>query len=390
LGYNATRLWAVKFTTASNYPLTLLAEVGLLGLAGLVLLYWKVFKEIAGKLSGIFDYQKALVISLILSLLFLALFPANIPLLLAAFVLLAANAAVKTAAIPLFVPTLAENTPASRIPAVILALPIIVGVGFLVYWGGKVYSAEYQFRKVGKFLAANEGKAAYDTLRNVIRLNPSVDRYRATYSQVNLALASAIAQKKDLTDADRTTIAQLIQQAIREGQATVTLNPQRAGNWEILARTYQAIMSFATGADAFTIQTYSQAVALDPTQPNLRIALGGVYYALGRFDDAIKAFELAVLAKPDLANGHYNLALAYREKGEIDKAIEQMNLVLSLVKRDSKDYEIAKTQLDNLEKRKKEKAETGETLSPPSSAQPPVLKPPLTLPEEATPPATSQ
>ncbi|MEK7111887.1 MAG: tetratricopeptide repeat protein, partial [Patescibacteria group bacterium] len=166
-------------------------------------------------------------------------------------------------------------------------------------------------------------------------------------------LASSLAQKGEiLTEDDRSTITQHIKQAIREGRATVTLNPGRSGNWEILARIYQAIMPFAQGADNFAIQSFNQSIALDPTNPNLRIALGGVYYALGRYDEAIRVFELAVLSKPDLANAHYNLAVAYREKGEIEKAIEQMKLVLSLVEKDSSDYELAKTELENLEKKR--------------------------------------
>ncbi|MBI2066175.1 tetratricopeptide repeat protein [Candidatus Woesebacteria bacterium] len=374
LSYNATRLWALRFTTATNFPLTLLAETGLLGLTALVLLYWRVLGGLRERFAGGFDFEKALLISLIASLILLVLFPANIPFLILTFVLLALNA--KT------------HEVAMRIPRAILTLPIIAGVLTLGYYGSRAYLAEYKFRMAINRLIANEGKGAYDSMREAIRLNPYVDRYHTSYAQVNMALARAIAQNENITDTDRTTISQLIQQAVREGRATVTLNPQRSGNWEVLARTYQAIMPFAQGADNFAIQSFNQAVALDPTNPNLRIALGGVYYALGRYDEAIRAFELAVLSKPDLANAHYNLASAYREKGEIDKAIEQINAVLSLVEKDSRDYEVATTELTNLEKKKPAKAGEGENLTPPAPAEKPVLKPPLTLPEEGAPPAT--
>ncbi|KKU03134.1 MAG: hypothetical protein UX03_C0022G0013, partial [Candidatus Woesebacteria bacterium GW2011_GWE1_45_18] len=161
--------------------------------------------------------------------------------------------------------------------------------------------------------------------------------------------------------------------------------------WENLGRTYQSIMAFATGADAFAITSFNQAVALDPTNPNLRIALGGIFYSLGRYDEAVRTFELAVLSKPDLANGHYNLAIALREKGNLEDAIAQLNAVLSLVEKDSEDYNLVKTEIENLEKKLPAKeAEGTESLTPPTPAEEPVLKPPLTLPEEATPPATGQ
>lgn len=155
-------------------------------------------------------------------------------------------------------------------------------------------------------------------------------------------------------------------------------------------------MPFAQGSDNFAIQTYTQAIALNPVNPNLRISLGGIYYALGRYDEAISAFELAALAKPDLANAHYNLSAAYREKGDIDKAISEMNIVLTLVPKDSSDYNLAKSELDALEKNRPSPApstplraaEGQGNLTPPAEAPQQVIQPPIELPSEANPPAT--
>jgi len=203
-----------------------------------------------------------------------------------------------------------------------------------------------------------------------------------------MALASGIANKKDLTDADKKTVTQLVQQAINEGKSTVVLNPSRAGNWEILAQIYRSVMPFATGADQFTIQTYTQAVILDPVNPNLRISLGGVYYALGKYDLAIESFKLAVLAKPNLANAHYNLAVAYKAKKDYDNAIIEINNVLGIVAKGSSDYNLAKAELDNLQKNKP--AASSDTLTAPKPIGTSNIKPPITLPQEATPPASTQ
>lgn len=68
-----------------------------------------------------------------------------------------------------------------------------------------------------------------------------------------------------------------------------------------------------------------------------------------------------------------------------------MNIVLSLVDKSSSDYQLAKTELENLEKRKATKTtEQGETLTPPQGAEKSVITPPLSLPEESTPPETTQ
>jgi tetratricopeptide (TPR) repeat protein len=101
-------------------------------------------------------------------------------------------------------------------------------------------------------------------------------------------------------------------------------------------------MAFSQGADQFAIQALSQATALDPMNPALRLSLGGVYFAIGDYENAIDVFKLAVIAKPDWANSRYNLAVAYREKGETDKAIAEFNNTLSLLEKDSNDWQIVK------------------------------------------------
>src|SRR5205085_3357380 len=110
-----------------------------------------------------------------------------------------------------------------------------------------------------------------------------------------------------------------------------------------------AIIPFAKGADALAIQYYNQAIALDPYNPSLRISLGGLYYAAADYDNAINSFSLAIAAKNDLANAHYNLALAYEKKGETTKAIDELKNTIGLLPKDSKDYTLAKEELNKLE-----------------------------------------
>jgi tetratricopeptide (TPR) repeat protein len=252
--------------------------------------------------------------------------------------------------------------------------------------------AEVTYQKSLDALSSNNAQIVYNLMTSAVAQNPYVDRYHASMAQIDMALANSIAAgKTTLTDTDRTTLTQLIQQAISEGKATVTLNPGRSGNWGILAQIYGSIMPFTQGADQFAIQAYTQAVALDPINPNLRISLGGVYYALGRYDDAIEAFKLAVLAKSDLANAHYNLSIAYRDKKDYDDAITEMNTVLILVPKDSSDYTLAQSTLADLQKNKPAATSvTGAGALTIPQKQVTTVKPPITLPQEATPPATNQ
>jgi len=387
--YNNTENWMIKFTNARSFYLTILTETGLLGLAASILILITSFNISKKNFKNKSDSAISLTILLILMM----IFPSSITLIMLLAILLSLNSEKKDFDLNLTLKGQEEQKGSfilTRLPSLIVTLPILVGLILFTIQGIKTVHAEVTFKKAIDSLTTQESKSTYEYLQKAIKINPYIDRYRTSFSQVSFGLANSLARQQDLTDEDRQTIAQLIQQSINEGKAGVFLNQEKSENWTNLASIYQAIIPFAQGADQFAIETYSQAVVLDPINPLTRIALGGVYYSLGRYDEALRAFELAVIAKPDYANAHYNLAIALKGKGEIEKAIKQMELVLSLVDKESADYEVAKKELEVLESRKLvTEPEVTENLVPPQGAQEPVLKPPLELPEEATPPIST-
>jgi tetratricopeptide (TPR) repeat protein len=377
LSYNQTALWLTRFSTATNYYFTLITEVGFAGLAAISIILIGVYRTVKTNLKA----KNWEIISLALLAILLAVFPSAPNLIFLLMALLAVFSRSEEKSVSLAT---------SRVPAVIIAAPVILGIAALALFGTRAVRAELTYQKALGALAANDAQSTYNLITASVNQNPYVDRYHASLAQLDMALANSIASRKTtLSDADRSTITQLVQQAISEGKAAVTLNPSRSGNWSVLAQIYGSIMPFAQGADQFAIQAYTQAVALDPINPNLRIALGGVYYALGRYGDAIDAFKLAVLTKSDLANTHYNLAIAYRDSKDFDNAIAEMNIVLTLVPKDSSDYTLAQTTLADLQKNKPATSTapaTGNLTTP--QKQITTIKPPITLPQEATPPAT--
>jgi tetratricopeptide (TPR) repeat protein len=376
VAYNQTDLWSTRFSSANNFYFTLITELGLIGLAALIVLLISIYKRLVAD----FKQNSWEEISIAIILILFIVFPSAPSLIFLLMALLSIFSKSEEKVI--------DIAPA-RIPSAIVAAPILLGIVALGIFGTKAVLAEVNYKKSLDALTNNDAKGTYTLMTQATNENPYVDRYHASLAQVDMALATSIASNKNLTDTDRQTITQLIQQAISEGKATVTLNPGRSGNWSVLAQIYKSIMSFAQGSDQFAIQTYTEAVILDPVNPNLRIELGGVYYALGRYDDAIDTFKLAVMAKPDLANAHYNLAIAYREKKDYDNAIVEINTVLSLVSKDSSDYTLAQSTLSDLQKSKPatvSKTGTGDLTAP--QKQQTVIQPPITLPQEATPPAT--
>lgn len=374
ISYNMTDLWQLRFSSANNFYFTLISEAGLLGLAAIAVLLFSVYKKFMVLLkNGSWE-----AFSLPILLLMLAIVPSSQVLIFLLMVLLAVFSGSEEHSA-----TIATN----KVPSAIVAAPIIIAIVAFWFFGSKAIRAESIYQKSIVALASNNAQDTYDYMVKAATLNPYVDRYHASLAQIEMALANSIASKTDITDTDRNTITQLVQQAISEGQATVTLNPGRSGNWEVLAQIYRSIMSFAEGADQYAISTYTQAVALDPIDPNLRISLGGVYYALGQYDNAIAAFQLAVAAKNNHANAHYNLAAAYAANKNYDNAISEMNAVISLVDPNSPDYKTAQDTLEQIKTQKPATAESTENLTTPEELEESNIEPPITLPEEATPPA---
>lgn len=405
LGFNASSVWNLRFTASSNWYLTLLTETGFLSLAAYLFLVYKVFKtkssllynrhfsqlgekkKVPSEVSGSYPLVAIFLLQLLL--------PPNFLLLFTFYVLLA-----------LYASTLPEKkkiVEESQILPWLVSIITTAVLAFGLFSLGRAYLAEMAFRQSLDALAQNRGIDTYNQQIKALTLAPFITTYRLAYSQTNFALANSLAGQADpsagppagrageagLTDQDRANISQLVQQAIREAKLAVSLNPTSIVSWENLAALYQNLINFAQGADQWTLATYAQAIGLDPLNPQLRIALGGVYYGLGNYDEAERQFRIGVDLKPDLANAHYNLAAALREKEEYQKAAQEMQVTLSLVEPETNDFEKVSQELEDL--KSKVALETPEvppgeleTLSPPSTP-PAGIKPPLELPEEAEP-----
>lgn len=68
------------------------------------------------------------------------------------------------------------------------------------------------------------------------------------------------------------------------------------------------------------------AVNIDPKLGEAFLQLGDLYFERKDFAQAIAAYEKAVAAKPDLAEAHYQLGLAYKRTGEESKAREEFRV----------------------------------------------------------------
>jgi len=279
------------------------------------------------------------------------------------------------------------------IATIIFSLIFIIGFGYLL---ARSYLSEYYFKKGIDGVVKNDAKQAYENVRQAIILNPFIERYRTNFSQLNLIIANNLASKatkdKPLSEQDKQNISLAIQSAISEAKVAVSLNDKKAQNWENLAQIYQNIIKLIQGADVWAISAYQRAIVVDPQNPVYRLALGGIYYSLGNYDDANNLFIQAVSLKPDWPLAYYNLAWSYYQKEKYQEAVVSMENVLRFLdpKKDEVDYKKAKKELEEFKKKlpKEEEQSTQEGKTQPKLTLPspiPTTIPEIKLPKEASP-----
>lgn len=357
---NLGNFWNIRFTNSSNELFEVITTTGILGLIAWITLAGAVIR--INKKVKLTTETKVLVLGAFISLFLLILLPATYLHLFVifAFITLIAQQLktdrqlVKTISANLSGISLVRpdhdgvrESELSILPYA-AALPMVALTLAVFFFGARAYSAETKFKASLDAAAKDDGVATYEFQRQAIQTNPYLSRYRRTYATTNLALANALASKDEVSDQDKQNISQLIQQSIREAKAAVTLEPQNATNWESLTSIYRALIGVAEGADQWTIAALSQAVKTDPTNPRLRLDLGGIYYSLKQYDSAIRFYQQAAELKPDWANAYYNLAAAHKEKKEFNAAYDYLTQVIALVDPTSADYTKVQDELKEL------------------------------------------
>jgi len=87
---------------------------------------------------------------------------------------------------------------------------------------------------------------------------------------------------------------------------------------------------------------------LDPTNPTIRLRLGGAYVGQQKFDEALASYNAASSLKPDYANVYYNMGFAYREQKKYVQASQALLEALKYVTPGSDDERQAKKELDEV------------------------------------------
>ncbi len=393
IALNAGTLWDTRFTAGSSFLFHEATTLGMTGVVAVIVFFRSFVLPILR--FGRFPAHLDTSFSLLLALLALLLLPPSLPIFVAiiAVILLASHTK------PITIHLLKQQEWLGVVAGGLLFIAALSGTYLL----GRVYLADIAFGNALAALAKNDGTATYQALLLALSRNPAPPRYHTTLSQTSLLLATAVLNrsadaKQPLSDKDKQLVTDFYQLAIREGKIAINKAPTSVIVWENLASIYRAFIGVAAGSENWAIAAVSRAIDLDPTNPLLRVQLGGMYLRTNRVDEAAAAFSSAIALKDDLANAHYNLAFAYRQKKQYLPAAIEYRKTSRLVRPGSTDADrvaadIAETMrnLSNEEVTSLSQipaqpptAATEEILSPIVEFQP-IPTPKITLPAEPSP-----
>jgi tetratricopeptide (TPR) repeat protein len=348
-----SNLWSFIFFRSSSFMLELMATTGLLGLAAFIYLVVKIFK------SG------TLFLPLIVAVVAAVLMPFSFTIMSLFFVLLGIFAVVlihsnpeKFAESEFYLVALRKGLFVlrpegervnlndsekrySKILPIAFLLVILAVVGLPLYYTGRFLVSDLTFQKSLIAASQNKGLETYNLQNAAIQAFPYRDIYHRSFSQTNIALANSLASSQRESNSSpsaqlQQNITTLIQQSINEGRAAVAVSPLTSFNWNNLSSVYRALIGVGQNADRFAVATAQQAVVLDPNNPQQYLDLGGLFFQLKQYDEAIRQFQIAINLKRDYSNAWYNLGHAFEAKGDLNNALSAYQNVQNLV-RDNKE-----------------------------------------------------
>lgn len=224
----------------------------------------------------------------------------------------------------------------------ILALFSAIGINAFPSVYKEIKKANYQKERQEKFV---EDTKKYS--EDVNKLDTQTqDLLKSALAKVQQA--NELAKKPNLTASDKEQIQMLLAGSIKEAKQVADSNPQSPVAWLQLGNIYSFLIDVADGADTWSIDSYQKAISLDPNNYLYHEKLGGIFFRIKKFEQAIAEFSKVTELSPSYANGYYNLGVAYKEYGAKTRAKEALNKALELLPTNDPDRYKAEKELDTL------------------------------------------
>jgi len=364
---NLTDAWNLRFVQSRSLYLDILATTGIAGLLAFLFIIFKYLQTFfsfvpTDKNQPIFPFKLGLaasIIALFTSFIFISWSTVGLfstALLLGLFFSLAKalGSTVSTE----------TKIDAKNLVSFLLILALALLFGFWLI-GRNLVSNLFYFN-AQKAAIKNDVSSVRQNLSKALTYNPYEDVYWLDLAKVNFFSTRQVLQKENLKEQEKKEALQTLDLAIRQAKKATQIAPSKVVNWEILGDIYGTFATQIQGAADSAISAYSNALLLDPPNPNLWLKIGNLLSLSGNLDSVIDNFKQAVRLKPNLIEARIYLAQAFELKGDFTQAKTQYEVAKKLTQT-LKQSEIKTKLLDQIEEKIKS-VETKITATP--SAKP--------------------
>ncbi|MBD0372469.1 MAG: tetratricopeptide repeat protein [Pyrinomonadaceae bacterium] len=153
---------------------------------------------------------------------------------------------------------------------------------------------------------------AVESFRQATRMSPD-------WAEAQYWLGGALAENGSLKD------------SLKPLKLAMQLKPATDENDLYILAAYSLGNSyFGLGRYKEAVKAYEKAKARDAGLPKVRYNLGLAFVQMGKLSEAVREFKEAVRLKPEYAEARYNLGLAYLDLKEKELALEQQRELKSL------------------------------------------------------------
>lgn len=107
-------------------------------------------------------------------------------------------------------------------------------------------------------------------------------------------------------------------------------DPHDTANPSVTHSIQRGVQQHRTGRLAEAVQSYQEALVMDPTQADAHHLLGVIAFQTGQHDRAVEWMQKAVSLNPALKDAYNNLAQVYRALGQMDRVADCLRQVVTL------------------------------------------------------------
>jgi len=352
--FNQGDLWNIRFEWGSSKALTLLATTGILGtlaflaLIGFFIFYGIIFlfkrKEIED-LNFVWSLGMGVFVSFLALSIGYFLYQSNTTLDFAYFLLMASFVAL------VFPGKKEVELKPSSLAALgftfAITIVFVFGLGLFILEGQR-YASSANYLKGLALWQEGRFDAALVEIEKAVSISPGVDLFWRNLSQLYLQNIDIVANRGDLTEEEKRQAVQLsINRAVNAGKASSDVNPANVINWSSRGNVYQNMIGTVGGTKDWAVESYKEAMALDPANPFYPTQAGVSilkYVALlpeeqnqereELLAEAEYFFNKAIDVKSDYAPAHFQLSRVYSAQQKQDEMIASLEKAKQLAPRD--------------------------------------------------------